>query len=245
MSYDDWAQCVEPKVLGTWNLHNATVSRGLNLDLFVLFSSISGIVGQRGQANYSGANTFLDSFAQYRHCLGLNASAVNIGVMLDHGYVADNPIVRERLLSQGIFGIRIAEMLDALYRCHRGPTPSHPRRQECTLQTMSLSSSRFRFRNKLPGLLVKPVEGDNEIDINRTLQEMEFDSLVAVEMSSWWKSTFGFDISVLEMLGAGSMKALGEKAVQGLKERFGASDDGDDGAVKKYTHEEVILTKMP
>lgn len=28
-------------------------------------------------------------------------------------------------------------------------------------------------------------------------------------------------------------------------EGFGASENEDDGAVKKYTHEEVILTKMP
>ncbi|KAI1472076.1 polyketide synthase [Daldinia caldariorum] len=316
MSYDDWVQCAAPKVLGTWNLHNATVERGVDLDLFVLFSSISGVLGLRGQANYAGANSFLDSFVQYRHGLGFNACAIDIGVMLDHGYVADNTVIRERLLSQGIYGVRIAEMLDAITASILAPRPaihdiksvrskpfvSHSelfigmrttipltdpsnrvpwkgdRRVSVYLNSSAGTSSSgsaatssellsfiasavgnpavlsapdavafvaVQISKQLLTLLMKPVDSDAEIDINRTLQEMEFDSLVAVEMRSWWKSTFGFNISVLEMLGAGSMKTLGEKAVEGLKERFGVSENDEDTGMKKHTHEELVLTKMP
>ncbi|KAH6658527.1 KR domain-containing protein [Truncatella angustata] len=316
MSYDDWVQSVGPKVQGTWNLHRATVDRGLHLDFFVLFSSISGIVGQRGQSNYAGANTFLDSFVQYRQSLGLNASAVDIGVMLDHGYVADNPMVRERFLSQGFYGVRIAEMLDAitavisasrsdvgvdnstntqLFVCRsqlviglRSTTPmtdpsnrvpwKNDRRIGIYLNSSSQASAAgsaaasselasfissaignpailarsdapvfvaVQIAKQLLRLLMKPVEDDTEIDVSRSLQEMEFDSLVAVEMRSWWKSTFGFDISVLEMLGAGSMRALGDKAVEGLKKRFGEPDAVNDSGADQAMWKEALLTKMP
>lgn len=103
----------------------------------------------------------------------------------------------------------------------------------------------IQIAKQLMMLLMKPADDDTEIDVNSTLQEIGFDSLVAVEMRSWWKSSFGTDISVLEMLGVGSLKALGQKAVDGLKERFGEAEKEDDSDVKKYTHEEVLTTKMP
>lgn len=81
MTIDDWEAAVRPKVGGTWNIHKATQS--ISLDFMVLFSSFSGLVGQRGQANYSSANTFLDAFVQYRHALGLAASAINTSLIED------------------------------------------------------------------------------------------------------------------------------------------------------------------
>jgi hypothetical protein len=64
MTIDEWNGATPPKVRGTWNLHNETES--LNLDFFILFSSLSGIVGRPGQANYARANTFLDAFVKFR-----------------------------------------------------------------------------------------------------------------------------------------------------------------------------------
>jgi hypothetical protein len=42
------------------------------------------------------------------------------------------------------------------------------------------------------------------------------DSLVAIEVRQWWKSVFGFDISVLEMMGMGSLEDLGAHAAKGM-----------------------------
>jgi hypothetical protein len=81
MTIGDWEAAVLPKVDGTWNVHKATKSTPL--DFMVLFSSFSGLVGQRGQANYSSANTFLDAFVQYRHANGLAASAINTSLIED------------------------------------------------------------------------------------------------------------------------------------------------------------------
>ncbi|KAF2875795.1 polyketide synthase [Massariosphaeria phaeospora] len=86
MTYDMWTKALEPKVDGTWNLHNTLE----NLDFFVMFSSVSGVMGQFGQANYAAANTFLDTFVQYRHNLGLPASVIDLGIMEDVGFVAES-----------------------------------------------------------------------------------------------------------------------------------------------------------
>ena len=63
MSLDEWDTAIGPKVQGTWNLHKACVDH--ELDFFMLFSSMCGIIGMPGQANCATANTFLDSFVQY------------------------------------------------------------------------------------------------------------------------------------------------------------------------------------
>ncbi len=55
------------KVYGTINIDLAT--RDENLELFVLFSSIAGVMGNMGQSDYAYANHFLDSFVESRENL--------------------------------------------------------------------------------------------------------------------------------------------------------------------------------
>ncbi|KAI1496239.1 lovastatin nonaketide synthase [Biscogniauxia marginata] len=87
MSYEDWVVSTRSKVTGSWNLHTALP---LNLDFFILLSSLNGIFGSRGQANYGAGNTFKDALAHHRISHGQKAVSFDLGVMVTEGVVAES-----------------------------------------------------------------------------------------------------------------------------------------------------------
>ncbi|WP_213003913.1 type I polyketide synthase, partial [Winogradskya consettensis] len=69
LSQQRLSRVLRPKIDGAWHLHELT--RDLELTAFVAYSSIAGLLGTAGQANYAAGNTFLDALMQHRHAAGL------------------------------------------------------------------------------------------------------------------------------------------------------------------------------
>ncbi|PWY84422.1 polyketide synthase [Aspergillus eucalypticola CBS 122712] len=289
MTLAEWNTAVAPKIQGTWHLHNATQDAGITLDFFVLFSSTSGVLGLPGQANYAGANTFLDAFVQYRTRLGLAASAVDIGAVQDIGYVAEDDALLQRLKQTGAHHLTESELLEAVlatmslsvnpnaaknvnnglgfvdknnfilglrtsvplsspesrvfWRKDRRMALYHNSVAKTnvpdvssdgdTLQTFlartksdpyilrsgeSASLLAREIGNKLFNFLLKTGE---DLNTSLPLSQLGMDSLVGVEMRSWWRQAFGFDITVLEMMGLGNLEGLGKHAAEGLAKLLG------------------------
>lgn len=106
MSVDDFAFPLAPKMTGTINLDQAT--KDLDLDFFVLFSSVSSVLGTGGQSNYGAANSFLDTYAEYRRRQGCPMVAINWGAFAGSGMAAD---LADMMRSQGVEMLPVEESL--------------------------------------------------------------------------------------------------------------------------------------
>ena len=126
MTHEDFTAATTAKIQGTWNLHNVAEKQEHPLHFFTMLSSLSGLVGQRAQANYAAANAFLDSFAQYRRSCGLPAMSVDLGVVEDVGYIAERPELAARLdknvWSAGINEAMLLKIIEVSIRDQLAPS---------------------------------------------------------------------------------------------------------------------------
>ncbi len=72
-----------PKVDAAWHLHELTAH--IELQAYVLFSSIAGLFGGPGQGNYAAGNAFLDGLATLRRSEGLTATSIVWGLWGETG----------------------------------------------------------------------------------------------------------------------------------------------------------------
>ncbi|VDK47117.1 unnamed protein product [Anisakis simplex] len=78
-------QAVAAKCFGLANLQKLCDRYGHSPRHFILNSSVSAVLGNRGQCNYSAANALADEMMRERHANGLPATIINWGNWLETG----------------------------------------------------------------------------------------------------------------------------------------------------------------
>lgn len=109
MTFKQWETCTRPKILGTYNLHKATLQT--QLDFFVCFSSVSTILGSKAQANYSAANSYLDALMRQRREMGLRGTTMNCGMVVGVGAVAEDAALQKVMERIGYDAVSEQELL--------------------------------------------------------------------------------------------------------------------------------------
>ena len=306
-SYQDWRIVHDCKVKGTWNLHHAL--DGVDLDFFILMSSISGSVGHPGQFNYTSANSFLDSFAQYRQSLGLPCSSINLGGMEGIGFLSERPAKLNQYRSFGLHILHEQHLVDSIqlamtpeiktsgaWRRPRRAIGAHTPFYNINQHVVGLNTSKpladptnralykgdprvALYHNVAPmeekggssasggggagrdeslRALLAQAEADpkslyepgtlekvswevgrtlfsflllpeEDLDISLSLDSIGIDSLVSIEIRNWWRKMLGLEITVLEIMKAGTIEGLGKLAIEQLKAKFGAkAEEGEE-----------------
>ena len=109
----DIAGILQPKLGGAIALDRLT--RDDPIELFLMFSSATTLLGAPGQGVYVAANLALEAMARQRRARGKPALAIAWGPIEDTGYLADRPETRDALARRlGAKPMRSAQALAAL-----------------------------------------------------------------------------------------------------------------------------------
>ncbi len=121
MNRDQFRRALAPKMAGAWNLH--VLTQDYALDFFVMFSSVTALLGTPGQGNYAAGNAFMDVLAYYRRGQGLPALSINWGPWSGVGLAAADAIRGERLAARGLGSLSPDEGMAIFHRLMTQDTP--------------------------------------------------------------------------------------------------------------------------
>lgn len=137
MTHEQFMTAVLPKIHGSFNLAQLLPNE---LDFFIMLSSVTGIIGNRGQGNYTAGGCFQDAFAHHLRSRGIKASTIDLAAVKGVGYAArrfgDGTAVKE-------VDFMTPEEVHDLIEYHITSSTS----QNCQTITGLISSATFTERN--------------------------------------------------------------------------------------------------
>lgn len=125
MTHQQWQETLRPKVQGSINLATAAIEPR-HQPFFIMLSSFTAIFGNRTQGSYVAACAYQDALAHDLRARGLYAVALDLGIMRDVGYLAQNGSIGALKDWEKDFGLREYEMRALLHAAMAKQTPTQP-----------------------------------------------------------------------------------------------------------------------
>ena len=258
-------QVMQAKATGAWNLHQATA--GIELDHFVMYSSLSNQIGNSRQGAYCAANGFLNGLARWRQSQGLPGISINWGAISDVGVITRDDKLEQFLKHVGLRGLPSAEGLELLriglarnveqfgvvvikswadwarYETLGAQSPRFTAvvsadsegdndglKQQLVAELAALNpAAQIDLMAQLSSQIVASVlKSDPEnIPIDRPINDLGIDSLMATEIQVLFESKLGIAISVLELLGDMTLRNLSANIIESLQDELQSVQSSD------------------
>ncbi|KAF3769442.1 hypothetical protein M406DRAFT_20616, partial [Cryphonectria parasitica EP155] len=273
MTLEMMTSVTRPKIEGTRNLDQ--VFGADSLDFFIVFSSLTSVIGNSGQSNYTAANAYMSGLIGQRKSRGLAGACLDIGRIAGIGFMERaGDTAREQLIRYGFMAISEKDVHELFAEAVLAGVPGSRRNPIVTTGCITVRSGeeeseeqrvqwfddpRFSHkviideahdsdakgtagrRSALPAReqLATATTKDEAIQILEDcfaaklavisrlgdpagvshevpLSELGIDSLVAVEVRSWFLKEVKVDMPVLKVLGGGSISDLCQQAAEKL-----------------------------
>ncbi|MEC1645619.1 non-ribosomal peptide synthetase [Bacillus halotolerans] len=230
----EFQEVLQPKVNGLFYLDEC--SKDWQLDFFILFSSVSGCLGNTGQADYAAANTFMDAFAVYRNALAVskkrNGTTISFNWPLwkEGGMQVDAEIEKSMLKNAGMVPMQSDHGIKALYQGIASEKPQvfvMEGQLAKTKQKLLSSGSKIKRTDhksadkhnsqtrKLEQSFIQMVGeilkvNTEDIDINTELSEYGFDSVTFTVFTNRINEVYRLELAPTIFFEYGSIRSLAE-----------------------------------
>lgn len=122
MSLETMEEVTKPKIDGTNHLNE--IFNDTKLDFFIVFSSLTSVIGNSGQSNYTAANAYMTGLMSNRRNRGLAGTSLDIGRIAGIGYMERaGDIAREQLIRFGFMAISETDLHHLLAEAIRAGSP--------------------------------------------------------------------------------------------------------------------------
>ncbi|MEZ4362150.1 MAG: SDR family NAD(P)-dependent oxidoreductase [Kofleriaceae bacterium] len=151
------------------------LTRGDDLEAFVLFSSISSLIGNAGQGNYVAANALLDQLAVARREAGRPAVSIQWGALGEAGVVTRDEHLARHLAQLGLRGLATADALRALdgVLAARGACPPAIAVIDADWRRIADGASAGAARRRLQALVPVEDQGDGAPGLHDALRGLD------------------------------------------------------------------------
>ncbi|MFT0802662.1 amino acid adenylation domain-containing protein [Bacillus swezeyi] len=253
-THKEFQEVLQPKVDGLFYLDEC--SKDWQLDFFILFSSVSGCLGNTGQADYAAANTFMDAFAAYRNVLAASKKrhgstiSFNWPLWKEGGMQVDAEIEKRMMKNVGMVPLQSDHGIKAFYQGIASEKPQvFVMEGQLAKMKQKLLSSGSKIKRpdqksadhhngqtrKLEQSFIQMV-GEilkvniEDIDINTELSEYGFDSVTFTVFTNRINEVYRLELAPTIFFEYGSIRSLAEYVMAEYQDEWLHLDAAVSGA---------------